>query len=165
MAHIKSWIWVHRNCCMTRTSFLSLDLSRLSFIFIHFYILHKLKLLSFPNHRNMIPYLQNTCNEFWIELNKKKNGASHTHIKVCTCTRLLFLSHQTAGCLRSRNQCLFDSLDWGPLLPRDSSVMIGPAKTDVHRHVGIQKDTDSNYTNKQLQDKSMQWHRGYCWHR
>lgn len=64
----------------------------------------------------------------------------------------LSLSHQTAGCLRSRNQCLLDSLDWGPPLPRDSRVMIGPANTDEHRHVSTQEDTDSSCTNKPLQD-------------
>lgn len=74
---------------------------------------------------------------------------------------LYFLSHQTAGCLRSRNQCLLDSLDWGPPLPSDSRVIIGPANTDEHSHVGIQEDTDSDYTNKQLQDRSLQWRRRY----
>lgn len=48
----------------------------------------------------------------------------------------LSLSHQTAGCLRRRNQCLLDSFDWGPPLPSDSRVMIGPANTDEQRHVG-----------------------------
>lgn len=81
---------------------------------------------------------------------------AHTYVHL-----LYFLSHQTAGCLRSRNQCLLDSLDWGPPLPSDSRVIIGPANTDEHSHVGIQEDTDSDYTNKQLQDRSLQWRRRY----
>ncbi|TNN40693.1 hypothetical protein EYF80_049134 [Liparis tanakae] len=37
------------------------------------------------------------------------------------------------GCLRSLNQCLLDSMDWAPPLPRASRVMMGPA--DAHEHM------------------------------
>lgn len=56
----------------------------------------------------------------------------------------LFESYQTAGCLRSRSQCLLDSLDGVPLLPSDSSVIIGPADTEeVRQGAAKQEDTDS----------------------
>lgn len=35
--------------------------------------------------------------------------------------------------MRSRNQCLLDSLDGVPPLPSDSSVIIGPAETQAVR--------------------------------
>lgn len=93
------------------------------------------------------------------------HAQTHIFAHTLTPTRVpipLSLSHQTAGCLNRRNQCLLVSLDWAPPLPRDSSVMIGPTRTNEHRHVGIQEDTDSSYTNKQPQDRSMQQHYLYC---
>ncbi len=98
---------------------------------------------------------QRRCMEY--EIHTYTRSTAHALTRAHMPTSFLVLSHQTAGCLRSRNQCLLDSLDWGPLFPRDSRVMIGPANTHEHRHMGTQQDTDSNYTNRQLQDKACRY--------